>query len=353
MKKHGFLLSFLFTMFLISPLPLAAQMQTGIEGHVYLDSEATPAQGVWVDVHAAADYNTWITSIKIDADGYYFIPLTACNSCYKVHYNTQSTLLNTYISMWNEGKQTHAEADSISVQSGNRTFLADAILTEGKKISGMIKNQNDLPVQGVYVQAYDQNGNQKKFTVTNAAGAYILEGLFPDTYRLFFNTLYIPQENLISAWYNNELNEGDAALLHLEDVEEISGKDATLYFGATVSGTVTKRVASIDTPVPVSGAWIGVYDIDENSNVLRGYRISDENGSYVITGLPSSSNLFVQFYEKNYRNKGIGRTLWYEQTKKFAEATPVTVNSTGIDALFEPGKASKLLPAYQQLLLTP
>ncbi len=340
MKKHGFLLSFLFTMFLISPLPLAAQIQTGIEGYVYLDSEATPAQGVWVDVHAAADYNTWITSIKTDADGYYFIPLTACNSCYKVHYNTQGTSHGSYISVWNEGKQTHAEADSISVQSGNPTSLANAILTEGKKISGKV-DDGSSPINGVVVHIYNENGNWIKSGTTNTAGEYRIEGLSTGKYNVFFSTLNIPN-NFVSIWYNNALNKEDAELVDLEIVEEVFNVNATLATGGTISGTVRNQYGL------VKDAWIDVYDNDTN---WRGYA-STTDGIYTVKGLPDIE-LKVQFFERTYKNKGAGKQLWYNQTKNFAEATSVAVNSTGIDALFEPGKASKLLPAYQQLLLTP
>jgi hypothetical protein len=347
MKKHGLLLSFLFTMFLISPLPLAAQIQTGIEGYVYLDSEATPAEGIVIDVHDAHDFYTFLGRTTTNAAGYYAIKLEACGDCYKVHYNTgaSSVEYSNYISVWNEGKQTHAEADSISVQSGNRTSLANAILTEGKKISGTVKKEDASPVSKINVSVFycDENENceLKKNAITDSSGEYSVKGLPSGKYKVFFNALN-SLENLISVWYNDALNKEDAELVNLEIVEEVLNINATLATGGTISGTVRNQYGL------VKDAWIDVYDNDTN---WRGYA-STTDGTYTVKGLPDIE-LKVQFFERTYQNEGAGKQLWYNQTKNVAEATPINVNSTGIDALFEPSKASKLLPAYQQLLLTP
>lgn len=329
MKNYKLLTRLLVLIFLATVSPVAAG--TGlIQGKVIEDSTETPIENLWVVLYDSS--HNYIKRIKTNSEGEYRLENIQFGT-YKVRFLTQNTV---YIEQWYNGKTNIADASLITVNNTNPVNLEISRLLQGGSISGEVTDGSN-GIGNIIVYIY-HNGIWVRSATTDGTGKYKVTGLSTGDYTVLFGAYNTPY---VSTWYNGK-EEDFADIVPVTAPNDTPGINAVLSIGGTISGTVRNQYGL------VKDAWIDVYDNDTN---WRGYA-STTDGTYTVKGLPDIE-FKVQFFERNYKNKGAGKQLWYNQTKNVAEATPVAVNSTGIDALFEPSKASKLLPAYQQLLLTP
>ena len=73
-------------------------------------------------------------------------------------------------------------------------------------------------------------------------GNYNLNGIPTNNYKLYFDG---SAAGYISQWYNNAPDQSTATLLAVAAGGSLSGKNAVLAQGATISGTVTNGTTSI------------------------------------------------------------------------------------------------------------
>jgi uncharacterized surface anchored protein len=315
-------------------LPLAEAQTTGsITGRV-LDSLNVPVAGLRVDVCAADNMNDWkINSIRsTDSNGNYTLPDLAPGS-YKVRYSAYTVSALGLTTEWYNDKSDFSNATPVTVIAGQTTPLDDALLSAGGSISGVVTDASGInKIQGVVVYAYNSSNNWQSAT-TNSNGAYTIAGLTTGNYTVYFgafNTSYI------SVWYNNKQTQVQADLVSVSAPSNTSNINALLESGGDISGKVT--IGSSAGPA-VAGAWINVCDssstvCDSSSSTWRGFAKTAADGSYRVSGLPSSENYKVQFFEKTVSNAGAGVMQFYNNKQDISSADSVSVGATGINAVF-------------------
>jgi hypothetical protein len=319
--------------------PVTLSIGASISGTVQkktVNNPAAPLPGAWIDVY---DTDEEFLGYAISgSEGDYTVNGLPNDGRIKVLFHEEN-FQNQGIgrSLWYDQAENFEEADEVTVDS----IDIDALFEPGK-IFGTVEGEDGKKIEGIAVQFYDIDGNLIKTALTNTDGEYSIEGLSSGIYRVFFNAFNIP-ENYVSMWYKDK----NTITINDED-EELELDLVILSLGVSISGTVQKKTVN-NPAVPLPGAWIDVYDMNKE---FLGYAISGSEGSYTVNGLPNDGRMFkVLFHEENFQNEGTGRSLWYNQKKEFEEADEVPVDSTDIDALFEPSEAAPLLPMYKLLLL--
>src|SRR5690606_6481203 len=106
---------------------------------------------------------------------------------------------------------------------------------------------------------------------TNAAGEYTLTGLNSGDYRVNFSD---SSQNLVGEYWNNQASYQDATILAVARGAVITGIDAELAEGATVSGTVKD----------VDGNPIEGVEVNAAGN-FGSSAVTNASGMYTIGGL--------------------------------------------------------------------
>ena len=235
-----------------------------------------------------------------------------------------------FLEQWWQGKPTQSTANYFTIVDGQTLTGFDAGLLPGATITGTVDGADALGVglADVNVSVQSLDGSAGGQGVTDADGNYSVVGLPASTYDVQFQ----PQDNVhVAQWWNNKPTFATAVDVAVSSAGTVSGIDAHLAVGATISGTVD----SAGSPaVPLAGAEVSATSIDELTNARA---TTDASGNYTITGLPDGTYT-VEFDGPDGTN--YGTTLWQNATT-FQTATPVTLSSNhsaaGIDAVLSPG----------------
>jgi protocatechuate 3,4-dioxygenase beta subunit len=236
---------------------------------------------------------------------------------------------------WYDNKTSLAAADLVEVTPGN-TFTANAVLAAGGTVSGRVTNDEDTGIQGVRVQLRDL-ANVNRFAVnTNANGDYTIKGITAGLYKVFFNT-YSASGSYLPEFYNDKQLFKDGETINLTAVQTITGIDAVLAPGCTISGTVTDESAN---PLEL----IDVYILGTDGTGYGG-TYTDSSGQYQLRGLkPGTYKVWFYPYERNYYGVEDGypsytnyRIEWYNDKDTFlagdAVSTSLETPAAGIDAV--------------------
>jgi protocatechuate 3,4-dioxygenase beta subunit len=92
------------------------------------------------------------------------------------------------VSEWYDDESSRAAATPIVVEAGDEVGGLDAVLAIGAAVSGVVTDEDGLPLAGVQVWAYDADDTWvgSALAVTGDDGSYLLEGLATTTYRVRF-----------------------------------------------------------------------------------------------------------------------------------------------------------------------
>jgi len=309
-----------------------AQLTDGsiISGQVTNES-AAGIQGIRVRVVDLA--GNWINAVDTDANGNYTVNRLAAGS-YKVDFNP-SFISEPYIREWYNDKTSLNTADPVEVTAGATTTI-DAVLQLGGIITGRVTNDANAGIQNVRVDIQDMTNLRKAWAYTNANGDYTVKGFAAGSYKVYFNAYYSPA-NYIPEWYNDKNSFDNGDTISVNAGQTVTGIDAALAPGCSISGTVTDTSAN-----PIELVEVYASDIAGNF-IFGGY--TDTNGNYEVNGLiPGSYKVFFYSYELNYYGEEDGfprdynyKYEWYNDKENFAAAdmVPVTLQSpaTGIDAV--------------------
>ncbi len=82
--------------------------------------------------------------------------------------------------------QAATDAYKVDVVSGSYTPVLLPLI-RSYTVSGVITNTEDVPVNGAQIEAISTTSKPRKFSVTNTAGVYYIEGLQQGSYRLSIN----------------------------------------------------------------------------------------------------------------------------------------------------------------------
>jgi hypothetical protein len=173
----------------------------------------------------------------------------------------------------------------------------------GGSISGTVLRSDDsTPIEGVYVDAYDNNWNYVTSGYTDVSGNYSITELALGNYRLqTFNVL-----GFINKYFSNSETRPGATTVSVVEGQDRPGKNFSLTSGA---GSVSGRVTRSSDGRGLSGICVTAY-IREFWGTLSDVAIAytDFRGRYTIPGLGSrtyylkTSNATTFGYLEEYYN---------------------------------------------------
>jgi len=166
-------------------------------------------------------------------------------------------------------------------------------------------------------------------TFTNGSGGYGLTGLPEGDYLMHFSTEYNDLK-YISEFYDSKQYPWEADLVHVNADQNLTGFDAQLVEGGSISGLVTDEGSG----ERIGGVWICAID---HEGIPASCTHSEPNGEYRLSGLRSG--------EYNVELEGGNRVNYlhefYEDAETWAAAEDIAVLApnlvSGIDPVLAPG----------------
>ncbi|MCM3630196.1 carboxypeptidase regulatory-like domain-containing protein [Paenibacillus glycanilyticus] len=165
------------------------------------------------------------------------------------------------------------------------------------------------PISGAIVHVTDSIGVLAAQTVTNAAGAYVVNGLTPGYYRVSLAADQFQARDFPVTLAIAETRILNAVLL-------------------PNPGTVTGTITNAQTGAPLAGVLVEVLD---NRNSILSSTLTNAAGSYIIASLSPATNDRLRISADTFVAQVIGFSISAGQTKVVnAALSPVAGNLTGI-----------------------
>jgi protocatechuate 3,4-dioxygenase beta subunit len=196
----------------------------------------------------------------------------------------------------------------------------------GGAVAGTVTGARGEPLDGACVRAADEQGDSPEHsTATLADGTYLLEGLPAGGYYVTFSDCRdVPEYR--DEIYDSAFDYDSADLVQVPASGTVSGIDASMQVGGTITGTVRAD----DTGQPLADVCVEAF----------GFRttLTDASGSYRLGGL-SPGRVAVQF--RDCSDDPRYAEEYYRDTRVNTARTSVSVTAggtvTGIDAGLAPG----------------
>lgn len=181
---------------------------------------------------------------------------------------------SAYSGEWWNDKPDQNSADTFSVVGGETASGLLAELAVGGSITGVVTGSENLPLRGIMVSATGSGKWASAFT--DAEGRYELTGLAADDYTISFQPdAFDPGavSGYIREYWDDKQNQFEANSVTVGAGEAVTGIDAQLARGGTISGIVAA------SGVPVEGVRVSV------SGPGWGSAMTGADGRYEVTGL--------------------------------------------------------------------
>ena len=235
-----------------------------------------------------------------------------------------------FLSQWYNDQPTQATANPVTVSSGATTKAINAKLVAGATLSGTVTTPAGKPFSGVSVSATGRNSNFG-FAVTGLDGTYSMTGLAPDTYTVSFTA---PTGNYLEEWYKGKVSSADATPVPVGPGAKVSGINAKMIPGGTITGRVTNAKGAGLALMCVSVTAVGAGNPTFSSTALD----DAPNGAYTVNKLPPATYAvgFSNCTGKgNYAPQWSGGSSTYTGAKGIAVSEGKTVS--GVDAKMPAG----------------
>jgi hypothetical protein len=170
-------------------------------------------------------------------------------------------------------KYDWSEADVVSVEAGEVVSGIDAELDAGGEISGTVYSAaSGDPLEGIYVCSVEAaSGELWSCTETDGAGNYVLDRLFPGSYKvvfsLDFNEFFEEEEfeeeddGFATQFWDNQTTLAAANPIALDPGQATSGVDAHLVSSGPVVQPPVIQPPVIQPPAPGGGTTIIVVNM--------------------------------------------------------------------------------------------
>jgi hypothetical protein len=321
-----------------TPIPLSTgQALTGenvtladgatVTGQV--DTATGPAPFVEVNIVDSAGnyYNEALT----DNDGNYSVVGLPAGSFTAEFANLQD--LNAAHQWWNS-ETSQATADYFTTTAGETTSGINETFSDSGtgSISGTVyaPGSPETVVANEGVAALNPDGSYAGSAGTASDGTYTIAGLAPGSYTLEFNNGF-SAPTLATQYWQNEPSLASADFFPVAAGDALTGYDAHLAVGGTITGTILDGTAG---NTPLSNVSVFVY---QNGVDAPGFAFTDNDGNYTMSGL-APGTYDVQFQASYPSNDA---TQWYQDAPAESTSTPVTVTdgstAAGINATLHAG----------------
>jgi hypothetical protein len=270
-----------------------------------------------------ADGYSYAGSVQVTADGSYNFAGLAAGS-YKVQFSAGSS---GALEQWYGGAVTFTEATTVPVADSQELTLNDTALITGASISGKVTAPAGVDLAAVRASVYNAD-NFRAYPISTqvqADGTYKVTGLRAGNYKVEFSGY---DSGALSQWHASGTTMETATLLPLTAGQDLTGINATLIKGASISGKLT-------VPAGVDLTMVNVSATAEGST-YGSYGRVNADGTYAVKGLLAGT------YKVNFSNYNSGALdEWYNNVQTQAEATPITLTAsqdrTAIDATLAKG----------------
>ncbi|MDQ1348380.1 MAG: hypothetical protein QG573_1754 [Acidobacteriota bacterium] len=199
-------------------------------------------------------------------------------------------------------------------------------------ISGMVTAEGTgTPLEGAYIELYNETGDYFGSTTTDSAGAYSLSGVDAGSYRLrTYNDL-----GYLDELWDNRPCEPYCNATDGDPVVVTDGSTTVADFALALGGTITGTVTEAGSGTPIESVYVRAYN-SRGSWIADGY--TDASGVFALRGFQSGS---YRVATSNAENTGHLNELWNNRPCYFywncddqdGELVAVTVGATtsGID----------------------
>jgi hypothetical protein len=231
-----------------------------------------------------------------------------------------------YLTQWWQGASSQAVSSYFDVPAGGALTGYDAQLAPGATISGTILDSSGNPVPYATASALKAGDTFPTQGFADSTGAYTIPALTPGDYTVSFDGS--GAGNDAASWWNNATSPATATVIHVTDQQQVTGVNATLTPGGSISGTVSGLTPS-GVVFPAANATIDAVRADGS---VASEVYADNSGAYTIANLvPGTYDLHV--FPQGDTTDFLPQ--WYRGQTSQATATPVTVSAgqslTGVD----------------------
>jgi len=235
------------------------------------NEDGSPAKDVWTDAWSEKT-GSW-AGASTDANGVYLITGLDAAIDFTVAAHKENAPLFFYHVDSNGNIQTvrmRERATPVSTADGDRTGI-DIVLSEGKSISGTVRNKVGKALSGIWVDARSEAKQAGSGAFTDQGGAYLIQGLpAGNDYKVSLwpdpSLGYTPQSK-------ENVSAGDTAV------------DFTLSTGHTISGVVRNHSGAA-----IGYAWVEIWSLLQD---FYGWAETNNSGNYSIGGLPAASDYVI------------------------------------------------------------
>ena len=247
-------------------------------------------------------------SVQLEADGRYtFTDLPA--GSFKIQF---SGYRSGAVSQWYGGASSYEAATPVTVAAGQAVTGIDVTLAKGASISGRITAPTGVDLASVGVSV--QTANDYFWGQLDADGTYTVSDLPAGSFRVAF---LANNSGAVTQWYGGASSFEAATQIPVVTGQAVTGIDAALVKGATISGKITAPPGVDLTSLSVS-AW------QPSRSYASEGQVGDD-GNFKISGLSAGA------YKIKFEGRRSGALeQWYTGASTFEDAKALTV-TTGQD----------------------
>jgi hypothetical protein len=225
-----------------------------------------------------------------------------------------------YLIQWWQNATGSDQPTQFTIANGDVLTGYDPVLQAGAAISGNVDGMDapGIGLANVDVSAQSTDGSGYGDVQTDANGNYSIVGLPAGQYEVRFT----PSDNVHTLqWWNNEPTFADSDAVNLPAAGSVTGIDAHLRVGSTISGTVEAAGA------PLAGVNVIANGLNSETYASA---TTDVDGNYTLSALPPDS--YTVLFQSP--DGGTYAPQYWQNANSSAKATPVVVTDqavTGID----------------------
>jgi protocatechuate 3,4-dioxygenase beta subunit len=311
-----------------------------ISGRVTAADTNQPLTDVTITLYDSEGRAVRVTRV-IDCTGsyrFYGLP----SGRYRIHF-APAQASEEYLPQFYPNHSNLAAAGEIELTIPNVASNIDARLARAGRIAGLLRAADtNLPLNGVYVEIYDQEEKLIDAVRTGASGRYLSSSLKPGSYWLKFKPAGAAAAYM-SEFYNDhpessfgpDIGFGESVVVTAGVVT--SGIDATLALGAAIQGQITAAYGGAAISDVRVSLYRNVVCSDTTSFEGIASTLSDGSGRYHLAGMPNGD--FRLAFETSAAQEYLSEA--YNDKVSLSEGMTLTLRApnalTGVDAALARG----------------